>query len=84
VNNGTGKEAELLSEEYYAVAKAKRQDLRLVEFIGVFKVNTLITEIMYVLILTLLVIGMNISFDYWVEQRILILNQRKLRVGISC
>ena len=86
VNNGTGKEAELLSEQYYATAKAKRQDLRLVQFIGVvFKVNMLIKEIMYVLILTLLIIGMNVSFDCWVEQRIPILNWRKLRVcTISC
>jgi translation initiation factor 4G len=45
----TGKEAELLSDEYYVAAKAKRQGLGLVQFIGeLFKLNMLIEKIMYV------------------------------------
>jgi len=48
--NASGKEAELLSEAYYAAAKAKRQGLGLVQFIGeLFKLNMLIEKIMYVL-----------------------------------
>jgi translation initiation factor 4G len=50
--NATGKEAELLSDEYYVAAKAKRQGLGLVQFIGeLFKLNMLIEKIMYVSLL---------------------------------
>ena len=46
--NATGKEAELLSDAYYTAAKAKRQGLGLVQFIGeLFKLNMLIEKIMY-------------------------------------
>jgi translation initiation factor 4G len=46
--NAVGKEAELLSDAYYAAAKAKRQGLGLVQFIGeLFKLNMLIEKIMY-------------------------------------
>jgi translation initiation factor 4G len=48
-DHATGKEAELLSEAYYNAAKAKRQGLGLVHFIGeLFKLNMLIEKIMYV------------------------------------
>lgn len=83
MNNETDKETELSSEEYYTAVKAKRPDLRLVQFIEMFNVNMLIKEIVDVLILMLLIIGMNVSFDYWVEQRILILTRRKLKVCTS-
>ena len=47
-DNAVGQEAELLSEEYYTAAKAKRQGLGLVQFIGeLFKLNMLIEKIMY-------------------------------------
>ena len=47
-DDATGKEAELLSEAYYTAAKAKRQGLGLVQFIGeLFKLNMLIEKIMY-------------------------------------
>ena len=47
--DAVGKEAELLSEAYYIAAKAKRQGLGLVQFIGeLFKLNMLIEKIMYV------------------------------------
>ena len=47
--DAVGKEAELLSEAYYTAAKAKRQGLGLVQFIGeLFKLNMLIEKIMYV------------------------------------
>jgi translation initiation factor 4G len=53
--NATGKEAELLSDEYYIAAKAKRQGLGLVQFIGeLFKLNMLIEKIMYECIIRLL------------------------------
>jgi translation initiation factor 4G len=46
--NATGKEVELLSDEYYIAAKAKRQGLGLVQFIGeLFKLNMLIEKAMY-------------------------------------
>ena len=46
--NAVGKEAELLSDAYYTAAKAKRQGLGLVQFIGeLFKLNMLIERIMY-------------------------------------
>ena len=46
--NATGKEAELLSNEYYIATKAKRQGLGLVQFIGeLFKLNMLVEKIMY-------------------------------------
>ena len=48
--DAVGKEAELLSEAYYTAAKAKRQGLGLVQFIGeLFKLNMLIEKIMYVI-----------------------------------
>lgn len=54
-DNATGKEAELLSEAYYLAAKAKRQGLGLVQFIGeLFKLNMLIEKIMYECIIRLL------------------------------
>jgi translation initiation factor 4G len=50
--DAVGKEAELLSEEYYVAAKAKRQGLGLVQFIGeLFKLGMLIEKIMYDLVL---------------------------------
>jgi translation initiation factor 4G len=48
-------ENELLSDEYYIAAKAKRQGLGLVQFIGeLFKLNMLIEKIMYECIIRLL------------------------------
>lgn len=48
--NAVGKEAELLSDAYYAATKAKRQGLGLVQFIGeLFKLNMLIEKIMYIM-----------------------------------
>jgi translation initiation factor 4G len=47
-DDAVGKEAELLSEAYYTAAKAKRQGLGLVQFIGeLFKLNMLSEKIMY-------------------------------------
>ena len=85
-DDATGKEAELLSEAYYTAAKAKRQGLGLVQFIGeLFKLNMLIEKIMYLspLLFCPDCKGMNVSFGYWVVRKILILNQRKWRVYVD-
>ena len=84
-DDAVGKEAELLSEEYYKAAKAKRQGLGLVQFIGeLFKLNMLIEKIMYVSLKNYLIVGMNVSYDYLAERMILILNPRKSKVYVDC
>lgn len=84
-DDAVGKEAELLSEEYYKAAKAKRQGLGLVQFIGeLFKLNMLIEKIMYWISIVLLIAGMSALFDYSAEQMIHILNRRKWKACAAC
>jgi translation initiation factor 4G len=84
-DDAVGKEAELLSEEYYKAAKAKRQGLGLVQFIGeLFKLNMLIEKIMYWISIVLLTAGMSALFDYSAELMIHIPNRRKWKACAAC
>jgi translation initiation factor 4G len=84
-DDAVGKEAELLSEEYYKAAKAKRQGLGLVQFIGeLFKLNMLVEKIMYWISIVLLTAGTSVSYDCSVEQMIRIPNQRRWKACAAC
>jgi translation initiation factor 4G len=82
--NAVGKEAELLSDAYYVAAKAKRQGLGLVKFIGeLFKLNMLIEKIMYVILFSVLISGTNVLSNFSASRMIHILNRKKWRVCVD-